>query len=79
MSDGVYNGTTTSCIYVRYAPAPHGGSLFDTSSSYIVIYNNADTDLQVASVAYDATNITLTWTKTGSPTGTLQIMWEAQG
>lgn len=29
-------------------------------------------------VTVDATNITITWTKTGSPTGTAYLIWEAQ-
>lgn len=33
---------------------------------------------QDAAVTADATNIILTWTKTGSPTGTAGILWEAQ-
>lgn len=31
-----------------------------------------------ASMTVDATNIIVTWTKTGSPTGTAQIMWKAE-
>jgi hypothetical protein len=29
-------------------------------------------------ITFDATNIIITWTKNGSPTGTYQILWEVQ-
>ena len=69
MSIGSYNGTTTSCIY-----NDHSGA--GTSDSYVIrIFTSAAN--QTATIAVDATNITLSWTKAGSPTGTAYIMWEA--
>lgn len=41
-------------------------AVFDTASAY-----------NTGVITVDATNITLTWTKTGSPTGTATINWEA--
>jgi len=34
---------------------------------------------QVGVVTFDATNIIITWTKTGSPTGSYLLLWEARG
>lgn len=55
----------------------------DLSNSYALrlSYNNAgnlSTDYQTCTVSADATNITLTWTKVGTPTGTHSIIWEAE-
>ena len=30
-------------------------------------------------ITMDATNITITWAKTGSPTGTINFFWEVEG
>lgn len=38
----------------------------------------ADTDWQTATVAVDATNITLTWTRNVTPSGTANILWLAK-
>jgi len=39
---------------------------------------NADAQKQEGVISVDATNITITWTKTGSIVGTMNIIWEAQ-
>ena len=52
-----------------------------TSSSYIVkmVFNRAETLKQEATISVDATNITLTWTRTNTPNNyTIHIMWEAE-
>jgi hypothetical protein len=77
-SEGVYDGTNTRCIYstILVGSAPE----FNTSTSFIIKLmdpSNWATYYQTATVTFDATNITLTWTKNGSPTGTAQILWEA--
>jgi hypothetical protein len=41
------------------------------------LHNGTASSYQTATVTADATNIILTWTKTGTPTGTSQIIWEA--
>jgi hypothetical protein len=40
---------------------------------------NALADYQKGVVSVDATNITITWTKVNTPTGTAIIHWEAEG
>lgn len=77
-SYGVYNGTTQS----------EAGHAFDVGNGYYVTYSSTSFSielrksgsvLQTGVITFDATNITITWTKTGSPTGTANIMWEAIG
>lgn len=52
-----------------------GTAVWNTSSTFAIGYtNNAGTTAQTATVqSFDVDGLTLVWTKTGSPTGTLQI------
>lgn len=76
LSNGVYNGTTNSCVYTY---ASNGGNQYDNNSDTYAIYLNADGDGQRGVVTVDGTNITITWTRiTSGATGTAHIMWEAQ-
>jgi hypothetical protein len=78
-SDGLYNGTTTSTIY-RETPAGTvvGYALgTDTTNVIYLPFNAASSAISNATVTMDATNIILTWAKTGSPTGTAYVSWEA--
>ena len=70
----VYNGTTQSSV-----------SLYSTSDTIDIItaatftLNSAiAVGTTTGVVTFDATNIIITWTKTGSPTGTYTLMWEAE-
>lgn len=79
--NGCYNGTTNSCVgnahgtssgtYQQYNSSVYGIGLGDV--------NVPADDGQTGVVTFDATNITITWTKNNSPTGTVSFMWEAQG
>lgn len=79
--DGVYNGTTVSSIQEGTNGAGGTGAYSNyTDTTNIINYNSGATgsDVQQRAVpTFDATNITLTWTKTNSPTGTINILWEA--
>src|SRR3990167_7984172 len=81
MSLGVYNGTTVATVWLVFASST--AELSGTDTTNIIVLNNDDSPpdpSQVATIAIDATNITLTWTKTGSTlTQTLHFMWEAEG
>lgn len=81
-SIGVYNGTTTSCVYYStgYSQYTSGASATDTTNIIYIREDNATTNTQVATISVDSTNITLTWTKTGTliGTGDIAILWEAQ-
>lgn len=74
ISDGTYNGTTSSYI------ATEGNSPgVDIGSNIIQLSALDATSNKVvsATVTFDATNIILTWTNGNSPTGTASLMWEA--
>ncbi len=75
-SNGSYNGTTNSCAFVG---AYSVTSLSGVASAIIHLPEEAtDSSNQVAIATMDATNITLTWTKTGSPASqVIQIQWSA--
>ncbi|MCK4686654.1 MAG: hypothetical protein KAT66_00830 [Candidatus Lokiarchaeota archaeon] len=77
-SIGVYNRKTNS--HVRY-----GG---DGGSNAVVASGNNTNGIYIATTAannqagiitVDATNIIITWTKTGNPTLSAYILWEAEG
>lgn len=81
-SVGLYDGTNTSSVNSYIATGTsQNGSYSSTDSSYIVYfdqnYYSAGGQVAKATVTFDATNITLAWTKVGSANGTLNIMWEA--
>lgn len=74
----VYNGTACSVAGYGYA---NGANRDMASGSDIKLYGNAsgnETEFQTGVITMDATNIIITWTKTNSPTGTYDILWEAE-
>lgn len=72
VSNGVYNGTTNSCVYTDLEGATAGNS-----ATKIAIMGSP-TNNQTATAAFDGTNITLSWVRTGSTASALMyIMWEA--
>lgn len=80
-SEGTYDGTSTTCIYLSAgsALAPVTGN----STTFIIkLYSgtNWSTAYQSATVTMDATNVTLAWTSNGnSVSGTAQLLLEAWG
>ena len=78
-SVGVYNGSTTSTISMGGSVS--GGDIETNSSSTNIIFileAAAGPVRQVATVSFDATNINLVWTRSGTPSGgNIQILWEA--
>lgn len=77
-SIGTYDGTTNSYISF-YAPEGGGSASNDTVSGGTGnIININDGSAGWTGVAtWDSTNITITTTKNGSPTGTSYLIWEA--
>jgi hypothetical protein len=77
---GVYNGTTVSNVYNYNNTSPSTYNV-TTSSTNVIVWDSSGggTALtQVAVPTYDATNITLTWTRSAAaPSGTFTILWEA--
>lgn len=69
----VYNGSTQSSASVLYNEATDG------ASALTFIAHAVDTsNIQTGVLTFDATNIYIAWTKTGSPTGNYNFFWEAQ-
>ncbi len=78
ISDGTYNGSTTATVYSLIVENNTNDSTSDTTNGIFLGTDNTRTNTQAAVVTFDATNITLTWTKSGTPaSGTIFIMWEA--
>lgn len=77
-SQGVSNGTTHS--YIAYTSFTAGAYDANQGSEFILLGDDDAGNMQYASVSVDATNITLAWTKAGSPTsGQIKLMWEVEG
>ncbi len=78
-SNGSYNGTTNAVSYLGIetgGPAVVAGS--NTTDIVYIRWGSGSADIQEAVATVDATNITLTWTKTGSTTtGNIYITWLA--
>ncbi len=81
-SDGTYNGTTNSCIWTEIVASTDSstGAESGVGSNGVVIRDVAGGGtMQTAIITFDATNIILTWTKTGTPSAnTIQMIWEAE-
>jgi len=70
---GIYNGTTASYIS-RHTNSINGLA----TNTFVLNETNTNTNTQTGVITFDATNIIITWTKSGSPTGTYKILWEAE-
>lgn len=83
MSIGSYNGTTTSSLFTSSVDDGNGtvnGTSGSSTTNIITLhYVRAGSEAnQVATIAIDGTNITLTWTLTGAGTAqNMVILWEA--
>lgn len=72
-----YNGTTKSVVGFAFI----NGANRDMSGTDIILYGTStgnQGEFQTGVVTWDTTNIIITWTKTNSPTGTWNILWEAE-
>jgi len=77
MSDGVYNGTTTACVYMFRDDSTASVQGTDSTNAIKIQFDQSGEE-QNAVATFDSTNIILTWTKVGTPpTTSIQIMWEA--
>lgn len=81
-SYGVFDSSGNRCLYnILETDDTTSGNLVGTSTSYAILASIDSTDLDdsvTGVILVDSTNITITWTKTGSPTGTLYLLWEAE-
>lgn len=68
----VYNGTTQSAVSANVL-----NSVLTISTSFILGVNGVGSDTQTGAVTFDGTNISIAWTKSGNPTGSYTLLWEA--
>lgn len=73
-ADTTYNGTTQSSVST-YGQSSSPYATTATTFSLNASQSNGD---QTGVLTFDSTNITITWTKTSSPSGTYSMMWEAE-
>ncbi len=76
ISETAYNGTTQSSVSLHGINNAIPGTIVTTFTLNSGAVSSAD---QTGVITFDATNIIITWTKTGSPTGTYTLLWEAEG
>jgi hypothetical protein len=69
-----YNGTTQ--VSTSYCV---NGAFSDELVNSFTLNTSTTTGTQTGVVTFDATNISIVWTKTGSPTGAYAGVWEAIG
>lgn len=79
-STGVYDGATQNVAYV-FTDTTSTTSVVGVDGSNIIRVLTIATGTQniTATVTVDVTNINLTWSKTGTPTGTASLIWEVTG
>lgn len=75
-SESVYNGTTQSSLSL-YQNGTSAQVTGDTTFR-LNIATTSGGDYQTGVITFDSTNITITWTKTGTATGTYNLLWEAE-
>lgn len=73
-SNSVYNGTTQVSLSQRRDDDGTDGLV---STSFVIYGDDSDSNKQTGVITTDSTNIIITWTKAGSPTGTANLIWEA--
>jgi len=79
--NGVYTASGSACQSVITKMSNTETSAATSSTLYSIIIvpvAGSPSDLQSGVVTVDATNIVITWTKSGTPTGTYSFMWEAE-
>ena len=70
ISWGLYDGTLAICTYQTATDGDFGNYV----ATYIaLLYTSAGVFARATPVSMDADGITINWTKTGSPTGTVEI------
>lgn len=79
VGSGTYNGTTEYSSYILFTT--NGSVSGAGQASKVVHYSYGGTSLDnnynEGSCTWDGTDITITWSKTNSPTGTAYFTWEA--
>lgn len=76
-SHGVYNGSTTACVYSSGNISTGSVIVSSSSTSQIIVLQISTTNQQMAACTVDATNITLVWTGSTYDTNARTFMVEA--
>jgi len=71
-AETTYNGTTQSSNSVYIS-----GNVATTADNTFTLNIDTAAGTQRGVVTFDATNIIITWTKTGTASGTYQLLWKA--
>jgi len=69
----VYNGTTQS------SNSTYGNSAYLNAATFTIGVGASGSGDQTGVITFDATNIIITWTLTGTQSGTFRLLWEAEG
>lgn len=78
---GVWDATSQNCTGLMIAEGTTSATAdasFTNATALKISDVAALSDFQVGTVSVDATNITIAWVKTNNPSGTWNILWEAQ-
>lgn len=75
-TETVYNGTTQSSLYRFDQTGTATGE--DAGASFRLEGDGVSGYYVTGTVTYDATNISIAWVKTNSPTGTAYLTWETE-
>lgn len=78
IAETIYNGTTQSSNSVWHLSGNAANGNTGLFVNTFTLYAGGPTNTQTGVVTVDATNITITWTKANSPTGTAKLLWEVQ-
>lgn len=74
----VYSGGVQSSAYVSHQSTSSSSSNDSEHGNVFRIVDTAhNSNYQSGSLSVDATNIAISWTKTGTPAGTAYLVWEA--
>jgi hypothetical protein len=75
-TEATYNGTTQASVFTFHSSAENTNN-FSSDGALFRVNGTSYGQYQSGVITTDATNITITWTKTSTPTGTSNLMWEA--
>lgn len=78
LAEAVYNGTTQTSHSV-YQNNSGGGAAYNYDNTFSLNSGTSSgSNWTRGVITVDSTNISIAWTKTGSPTGTYNLVWEAE-
>jgi hypothetical protein len=73
-----YNGTTQSSNSTFHQSVNGAGQQSIDGSTFVIYQDNVPTNYVTGTVTFDANNIYIAWVKTGTNTGTAEILWQAE-